>query len=124
MTTMDGAIVPPYWAQVRWVLDAGPLDVSVVRNAAWATVHSWGVGALADDVAFIVGELAINAWTRQPPVVLMLRLEQSAILVEVSDAGPDMAAFSAPDPLGVHGRGLPTVLAFDLGGPRRRSSEP
>jgi anti-sigma regulatory factor (Ser/Thr protein kinase) len=117
MATMDDAIIPSYWAQVRWVLDAGPLNVPVVCNAAWATMHSWGLGVLADDVAFIVGELAANAWMRQPPVAVLLRLEDSAILVQVSDAGPDMDMFSTPDLLGIQGRGLPAVasLAQEIG---------
>jgi anti-sigma regulatory factor (Ser/Thr protein kinase) len=118
METTEDAIVPPYRAQVYWVVDAGPPNVSVVRAAARGTVQNWGLSILADDVALIVGELAANAWTHgQPPVVVMLRLEDSSILIAVSDAGPGMMVFSQPDALGVHGRGLPIVasIAHEVG---------
>jgi anti-sigma regulatory factor (Ser/Thr protein kinase) len=118
MDTIDGTVVPPCRAQVCWVVDAGLLDVSVARNAAYATMHNWGMGVLADDVALIVGELAANAWEyRQPPIAVMLRLEDSSILVEVSDAEPSIIVFSKPEQLRVHGRGFNIVasLAHELG---------
>jgi anti-sigma regulatory factor (Ser/Thr protein kinase) len=118
MDKMNGAIVPPYRAQVRWVVDAGPPDVLVVRSAARTTAQHWGVGIQADDVALIAGELTANAWVSgQPPVVVILRLEESSVLVQVSDCGPGIVEFSHPGPLGVHGHGLPITasLADELG---------
>lgn len=100
---------PAYLAQWRYTVDAGPSDVAVARAAAWATVQNWGLGALADDIALIVAELSANAWTRgQPPVVVMLRLEESSVLVHVSDAGPGTPTFRL---IGVHGRGLPAAAS-------------
>jgi anti-sigma regulatory factor (Ser/Thr protein kinase) len=118
MGDKDDVIVPAYQAQVRWVVDAGPPDVLVVRGAARATAHNWGVDVVADNVALVVGELAANAWIHgRPPIVVLLRLEGSAVLVEVSDAGPGIAEFSWPRSLGVHGYGLPITasLADELG---------
>lgn len=118
METTDDAIVPPYRAQVHWVVNSGPPNVSVVRAAARGTVQNWGLSILADDVALIVGELAANAWTHgQPPIVVMLGLEDSSIVIAVSDAGPGMMVFSQPEALGVHGRGLPIIasIAHEVG---------
>jgi hypothetical protein len=106
MTGDCGSPVPPYRAQVRWVVDAGALDASAVRNAALATMRNWGAYVLADDVALIVGELAANAWgRRQPPIAVMLRFEEASILIEVSDTEPGVIVFSMPEPLRAHGRG-------------------
>lgn len=72
----------------------------------------------AADIALVASELTANAWVHgQPPIMVMLRLESSSILVEVSDAGPGIAEFSQPGPLGVHGHGLPitATLADEFG---------
>ena len=118
MTGDCSSQVPPYRAQVRWVVDTGSLDASAVRNAALATMHSWGAYVLADDVALIVGELAANAWgRRQPPIVVMIRFEEASILIEVSDTEPGVIVFSMPEPLRAHGRGFSIVasLADEVG---------
>ena len=113
MDTINGAAVPPRGAQVCWVVEAGSLDASVVRNAAHATMHTWGMAALADNVALIVNELAVNAWKyRRPPIEVMLRLEESSILIEVNDAEPSMIVFSRPEELLAHGRGFTVVAAL------------
>ena len=103
----------PWQAQVRWVVDAGPVDVLVARSAARATAQSWGADLVADDIALVVSELTANAWVHgRPPIVVMLRLESSSVLVEVSDAGPGIAEFRHPAPLGVHGHGLPITASL------------
>jgi len=112
MAAKEDASAPSPWAQVRWIVDAGPFDVSVLRDSVSATVCSWGLGALADDLARIVAELTANAWMMQFPVMVTLRLEDSAILTEVSDSGPGMALFSAHgDPFGIDGRDLTSVAS-------------
>lgn len=118
MDKIEDATGPACQAQVRLVVDAGPLDALVVRSAARATLHSWGADVVADDIALVVSELTANAWVHgKPPIIVMLRLEDSSVLVEVSDAGPGIAEFSQPEPLGVHGHGLPITasLADELG---------
>lgn len=99
-------------AQWRHIVDKGRPDVMVARTAAWSTVHNWGLGGLADDVALVVGELGTNAWTHgRPPIVVTLRLEDGTLTIEVSDAGPGMPMFSSPSLLGLQGRGLPAAAA-------------
>jgi anti-sigma regulatory factor (Ser/Thr protein kinase) len=106
-TTPSG---PAYHAQWRYVVDAGPSDVAVARAAACATAHTWGLGALAEDIALIVAEFSANAWVHgRPPVVIMLRLEESSVLVSVSDAGPGTPVFRL---IGVQGRGLPAAASI------------
>lgn len=113
MEKIENGTEPAWQAQVRWVVDAGPLDVLVVRSVARATVRNWGADIVADDIALLVSELAANAWVHgQPPIMVMLRLEASSVLVEVSDAGPGIAEFSQPEPLGVHGHGLPITASL------------
>lgn len=110
MSTDSTPSAPAYHAQWRYVVDAGPPDVAVARAAAWGTVHSWGLGALADDIALIVAELSANAWVHgRPPVVIMLRLEENSVLVSVSDAGPGTPVFRL---IGVQGRGLPAAASI------------
>jgi hypothetical protein len=78
----------PYLAKWSYVVEAGPPDVAVARTAAWSTVHNWGLGALADDVALLVAEFSSNAWTHGSlPVVVTLLLEEGVLTIEVSDAG-------------------------------------
>ncbi len=113
MDKIEDATGPAWQAQVRWVVDAGPVDVLVVRSAARTTVQKWGADVAADDIALVVSELTANAWVHgQPPIMVMLRLEDSSVLVEVSDAGPGIAEFSQPEPLGVHGHGLPITASL------------
>jgi anti-sigma regulatory factor (Ser/Thr protein kinase) len=110
---IDGPPAYPYLAQWRWVIEGGPPDVAVVRNAAWATANNWGLGALADDVALIVAEFSSNAWTHgSPPIVVTLRLQENVLIIEVSDAGPGLALFTGPRPLGAGGRGFPAAVAL------------
>lgn len=109
----NGAPASTYLAQWNWVADGGPPDVAVVRNAAWATAQNWGLGALADDVALIVAEFSSNAWTHgSPPIAVTLRLQESVLTIEVSDAGPGLALFTGPRPLGAGGRGFPAAVAI------------
>ena len=109
----DGTPASPYLAQWSWVIDGGPPDVAVVRDAARATAQNWGLGALADDVALIVAEFSSNAWTYGDlPITVMLRLQEGVLTIEVSDTGPGLALFTGPRPLGAGGRGFPAAAAI------------
>ena len=109
----NGTPVSTYLAQWRWVVEGGPPDVAVVRNAAWATADNWGLGALADDIALIVAEFSSNAWTHgSPPIVVTLQLQESVLIIEVRDGGPGLALFTGPRPLGAGGRGFPAAVAI------------
>jgi anti-sigma regulatory factor (Ser/Thr protein kinase) len=109
----NGTPVSTYLAQWSWVVEGGPPDVAVVRNAAWATADNWGLGALADDIALIVAEFSSNAWTHgSPPIVVTLQLQESVLIIEVRDGGPGLALFTGPRPLGAGGRGFPAAVAI------------
>ena len=109
----DGIPASPYLAQWSWVVDGGPPDVAVVRNAARAAAQNWGLGVLADDVALIVAEFSSNAWTHGSlPIAVTLRLQEGVLTIEVSDAGPGLALFTGPRPLGAGGRGFPAAAAI------------
>jgi hypothetical protein len=110
----DGTPGSPYLAKWSCTVQAAPApDAAVARTAAWAsaTMDHWGLGGLAGDVGLIVAELSSNAWTHgSPPVMVTLLLQDSALTVEVSDAGAGLAMFAGPRPLGAGGRGLPAAV--------------
>jgi hypothetical protein len=100
----------PYLAQWSWLIDGGPPDVAVVRDAARATARNWGLGALADDVALMVAEFSSSAWTHGDlPITVRLWLQDGVVTIEVSDAGPGLTLFSGSRPLGTGGRGSPPL---------------
>lgn len=114
----DGPPASLYLAQWSWVINGGPPDVAVVRDAAQATVHNWGLGVLAADVALIVAEFSSNAWTHGSlPITVTLRLQDGVLTIEVSDAGSGLALFTGPRPLGTGGRGFPgaAAIAHEIG---------
>ena len=88
----DDTPASPYLAKWSCTVQAAPPpDAVVARTAAWAkaTMDTWGLGGLADDVGLIVAEFSSNAWTHgSPPVVITLLLQESDLTIEVSDAGP------------------------------------
>ena len=103
----------PYLAQWSWLIDGGPPDVAVVRDAARATARNWGLGALANDVALIVAEFSSSAWTHGDlPITVRLWLQDGVVTIEVSDAGPGLTLFSGSHPLGTGGRGFPAAAAI------------
>jgi anti-sigma regulatory factor (Ser/Thr protein kinase) len=103
----------PYLAQWSWLIDGGPPDVAVVRDAARATARNWGLGALADDVALIVAEFSSSAWTHGDlPITVRLWLQDGVVTIEVSDAGPGLTLFSGSRPLGTGGGGFPAAAAI------------
>lgn len=100
-------------AQWSWVIDGGPPDVAVVRDASQAVAHNWGLGVLAADVALIVAEFTSNAWTHgSVPITVTIRLQDDVLTIEVSDAGPGLTLFAGPRPLGAGGRGFPGAAAI------------
>jgi anti-sigma regulatory factor (Ser/Thr protein kinase) len=112
----DGTPASPYLAKWSCAVEAAPQPGSAAaRTAAWAraTMDNWGLGGLADDVALIVAEFSSNAWTHgSPPVEVTLLLQEGVLTIEVSDAGPGLAVFAGPRPLGAGGRGLPAAVGI------------
>ena len=113
---IDGTPASPYLAKWSCTIQAAPPpQTAVARTAAWATatMHHWGLGALADDVGLIVAEFSSNAWTHgSPPIVVTLQLQESVLIIEVRDGGPGLALFTGPRPLGAGGRGFPAAVAI------------
>ena len=111
---IDGTPASPYLAKWSCTVQAvPPPETAVARTAAWAkaTMHHWGLGGLAGDVALIVAEFSSNAWTHgSPPVEVTLLLQESVLTIEVSDAGAGLAVFAGPRPLGAGGRGLAAAV--------------
>ena len=96
----DDTPASPYLAKWSCTVQAAPPpDAVVARTAAWAkaTMDTWGLGGLADDVGLIVAEFSSNAWTHgSPPVVITLLLQESDLTIEVSDAGAAGGVRRAP----------------------------
>lgn len=110
---VDSTPVSSCLAQWSWVIDGGPPDVAVVRDASQAVARNWGLGVLAADVALIVAEFTSNAWTHgSVPITVTLRLQDGVLTIEVSDAGPGLTLFAGPRPLGAGGRGFPGAAAI------------
>ena len=111
---IDGTPASPYLAKWSCTVQAvPPPETAVARTAAWAkaTMHHWGLGGLADDVALIVAEFSSNAWTHgSPPVEVTLLLQESVLTIEVTDAGAGLAMFAGSRPLGASGRGLAAAV--------------
>jgi anti-sigma regulatory factor (Ser/Thr protein kinase) len=108
----------PCLAQWSWLIDGGPPDVAVVRDAAQAMARNWGLGALAADVALIVAEFSSNAWRHgSPPITVTLLLQDGVLTIEVCHAGPGLALFAGPRPLGAGGHGFPgaAAIAHEIG---------
>ncbi|MFF3737346.1 ATP-binding protein [Streptomyces sp. NPDC002566] len=106
-------------AQV-WRLPPVTGAVSSVRRRAGAVLAEWDVSAsLAEDSLLVVSELLTNAFVHAlPPAELRLSLQRSGGLstlrVEVTDAGPALAAggtLTDVDP-DEHGRGEHIVHAL------------
>ena len=112
----DDTPASPYLAKWSCTVQAAPppdVAVAVARTAAWAkaTMDTWGLGGLANDVGLIVAEFSSNAWTHgSPPVVVTLLLQESVLTIEVRDAGAGLTVFAGPRPLGAGGRGLPAAV--------------
>jgi anti-sigma regulatory factor (Ser/Thr protein kinase) len=111
---IDGTPASPYLAKWSCTVQAvPPPEIAVARTAAWAkaTMHHWGLGCLADDVALIVAEFSSNAWEHgSPPVEVTLLLQESVLTIEVTDAGAGLAVFAGSRPLGASGRGLAAAV--------------
>ncbi|WP_405145076.1 ATP-binding protein [Sphaerisporangium sp. NBC_01403] len=103
---------------VCWDLPHDLAIVGTTRSMVNATLSSWALQDLADDVVLVVGELLANAiGYGKPPVRLSLWAETGELCVRVTDHGPEQPRHLD---LGIdadHGRGLTIVdaLAHETG---------
>jgi len=92
----------------RRVFEPRADDVGAARHFAKAVVESWGVSS--DDIEIVVGELAANA-QRHAGSCFGVSLDQmsGAVLIEVTDASPQLPRLLSTPPSRTAGRGLVMV---------------
>jgi anti-sigma regulatory factor (Ser/Thr protein kinase) len=107
---------------------ATPLAASAARAYVEATLESWELTALTENVTLVVSELVTNA-VRYAPDLLTLECFISAdgrFVLQVADPSTELPIPGQAGPFDVHGRGLVIVealadewgahLADDMGG--------
>jgi anti-sigma regulatory factor (Ser/Thr protein kinase) len=83
-------------------------EVSAARHFAEGVAQSWGVPA--DDIVLVVGELAANSYRHaRGGFRVSLGNENGVLLVEVTDASPQVPQVLTPSPDARSGRGLVIV---------------
>ncbi|MFD7417420.1 ATP-binding protein [Kitasatospora purpeofusca] len=102
----------------HWAVEHRPDALGPARQAARASLDSWGVGpAAVEAVVLVVSELVTNAVRHAlPPVALRLRHDRPRrrLWVEVTDGGPAVEGGGAVLPPDEHGRGLLLVASVAL----------
>ena len=101
-------------------LELAPLPGAVpcARLHAVHVLHEWGLGALADDTALIVSEIATNAVDAsvvlpgRPPIALRLQATDTLLRIEVWDQSPHDVEPRKADADAESGRGLTVVAAL------------
>lgn len=101
-------------------LELAPLSTAVpcARLHAVHVLHEWGLGALADDTALIVSEIATNAtdasvvMPERPPIALRLQATDTLLRIEVWDQSPHDVEPREADADAECGRGLTVVAAL------------
>jgi anti-sigma regulatory factor (Ser/Thr protein kinase) len=102
-------------------LQPDPESVTDARHFTTATLESWGLDALCDDVALVVSELVTNALRHSlpprlaeapGPIRLRLQHETSFVLCGVLDTGSEAPRRREPDFIAETGRGLHIVESF------------
>jgi anti-sigma regulatory factor (Ser/Thr protein kinase) len=102
-------------------LQPDPESVTDARHFTTATLESWGLNALCDDVALVVSELVTNALRHSlpprlaeaaGPIRLRLQPEASFVLCGVLDTGSEAPRRRKPDFIAETGRGLHIVESF------------
>ena len=104
-------------------LDPEPESVTDARHFAAATLRSWGLADLADDVTLVVSELVTNALrhslpphpgsTSRPGIIrLHLLTPTPYLLAGVFDSGTEAPRRREPDFIAETGRGLHIVESF------------
>ncbi|MFD9060729.1 ATP-binding protein [Kitasatospora purpeofusca] len=102
----------------HWAVEHRPDALGPARQAARASLDSWGVGpAAVEAVVLVVSELVTNAVRHAlPPIALRLRHDRPRrrLWVEVTDGGPAAEGGGAVLPPDEHGRGLLLVASVAL----------
>jgi hypothetical protein len=110
-------------AAATYRLEPEPESVTDARHFAAATLRSWGLGGLADDVTLVVSELVTNALRHslpphsgesyRPGIIRLHLLGPNAhLLAGVYDSSPEAPRRREPDFVAETGRGLHIVESF------------
>lgn len=88
---------------------------SIARRTAEETLRAWDLIRCADDVLLVITELVQNVTKHTTgDGELHLFRQPDSILIEVTDADPELPRLSRPDPRRLGGRGLLLVAAVAL----------
>ncbi|GII87250.1 hypothetical protein Ssi03_52400 [Sphaerisporangium siamense] len=96
-----------------WEVPYNPAEVRAARHKVRATLTSWFLMDVADDVELVVAETLANAISHgAPPIQLALWRSAHELWVRVTDHGGGRPRRLTPGPQAVHGRGLSIVAAL------------
>ncbi|MFF2508337.1 ATP-binding protein [Streptomyces sp. NPDC058067] len=103
--------------RLRYVLpfEATPMGMRLLREAVRCALDLWGAGALVDDAALAVTELATNVITHVgegTAAILVLEPKDDLLRIEVHDTSHSVPAPSAECPEPERGNGLRLVAAM------------
>ncbi|GII64939.1 hypothetical protein Skr01_50240 [Sphaerisporangium krabiense] len=96
-----------------WEVPYDPAEIGETRHQVRATLTSWSLADIADDVVLVVAETLADAISHgAPPVQLALWRTADELWVRVTDHGDGRPRRLTPGPRAVHGRGLSIVAAL------------
>ena len=98
--------------EARQHLEGIPVSVASARHWAASCAEEWGLHHIVDILQLLVSEMVANAVMHAgTDCVLVLRLTEPMLSVEVCDGSPEAPSL-APDDREVGGRGLKILAAF------------
>jgi hypothetical protein len=117
-----GAFATATFAVETFAVEPDPESVTAARHFAMATLTTWGLADLCDDIGLVASELVTNALRHSLPAcpeeragaTIRLRLLRAApyVLCGVVDSGPAIPHRREPDYIAETGRGLHIVESF------------
>ncbi len=134
VSSADGMPVSPYLRAAlerlaaadgptaNFMVEPDPESVTAARHFAVATLKTWGLAGLCDDIGLVASELVTNALRHSLPACpeervrasIRLRLLRAApyVLCGVVDSGTALPRRREPDYIAETGRGLHIVESF------------
>src|SRR6185312_15677412 len=89
----------------EWRLAFDPIEVGRARAVVRERLNDWGLGALANTVTLLVGELVTNAVRHAQGRHIGLRLVRGhSLLCEIEDAEPSLPVLLEAGPAAEFGR--------------------
>ncbi|SEG53408.1 PAS domain S-box-containing protein [Actinacidiphila yanglinensis] len=106
-----------------WDVPADPAAVGAARASAAGRLAAWGLPELVPATELIVGELLANAVLHGAAPIRLRLIRHTALVCEVSDAGPGQPRPRLAEPEDEDGRGLTLVARSSRRWGIRRTSE-